>query len=303
MSAHSRRDLFSAGIRTSVAAGTAAILSSNCGAVEPPTRIAGSRLKIGSCAYSYRQLLQSKTAPMSLFQFLELCAGLNMDGVELTSYYFQEPITLAQIHKVSQRAFLLGLEVAGTAVGNVFCLPVGEARTANIVKVKQWIDYARDMGAPCLRVFAGDPPKGLEPAIGRKWVVECLEECLPHAEERGVMLALENHHGVVADAEGVIEILSAIKSDWFGMKWDSGNFNTADPYSDLAKTAKYAVTTHIKTEVAPNGKKQPSDLARIIGLLRGANYRGYLMLEYEGAEPPLTAIPKAILELQSLSVK
>ena len=227
MSAHSRRDLFSAGIRTSVAAGAAAVLSTNCGAVEPPTRIAGSRLKIGSCAYSYRQLLQSKTAPMSLFQFLELCAGLNMDGVELTSYYFQEPITLAQIHKVSQRAFLLGLEVAGTAVGNVFCLPVGEARTANIVKVKQWIDYARDMGAPCLRVFAGDPPKGLEPAIGRKWVVECLEECLPHAEERGVMLALENHHGVVADAEGIIEILSAIKSDWFGMKWDSGNFNTA----------------------------------------------------------------------------
>ncbi len=115
------------------------------------------------------------------------------------------------------------------------------------------------------------------------------------------MLALENHHGVVADAEGVIEILNAVKSDWFGMKWDSGNFNTADPYSDLAKTAKYAVTTHIKTEVAPNGKKQPSDLAKIVSLLRNANYRGYLMLEYEGAEPPLTAIPKAILELQKLA--
>ena len=302
MSGSTRRNLLASSLKTLTLGGAAILLPSESDAIEPPARIPGSRLKVGSCAYSYRKYLQSKTEPMSLYQFLDRCAALNMDGVELTSYYFPEPITLAEIHKITRHAYLLGLEVAGTAVGNTFCLPVGGARNANIAKVKQWIDYARDMGAPGLRVFAGDPPKGTEPTVGRKWVVECLQEVLPHAQEKGVMLSLENHHGVVADAEGVIEILDAIKSDWFGLKWDSGNFWTPNPYSDLAKTAKYAVTTHIKTEVAPNGKKQPADLEKILGILKSVHYRGYLLLEYEGAEEPLTAIPKAISELQKLTL-
>ena len=301
MGQHTRRDLFAQGMKIAAIGGVAGALPGEALANEAPTRIAGSRLKVGSCAYSYRKYLQSKTDPMSLTQFLERCAAMNMDGVELTSYYFPEPITLAEIHKITRKAYLLGLEIAGTAVSNTFCLPVGDARNANIAKVKQWIDYARDMGAPGLRVFAGDPLKGTAPSESRKWVVECLQEVLPHAEEKGVMLALENHHGVVADAEGVLEILDAVRSEWFGLKWDSGNFWTAHPYSDLAKTAKHAVTTHIKTEVAPNGKKQPADLAKILGILKSVQYRGYLLLEYEGSEEPMTAIPKAISELQKLT--
>jgi sugar phosphate isomerase/epimerase len=301
MSTSSRRELFQVGAKAALAAGLSSCVSLSAAALEPPARSGGPRFKVGCCAYSYRQYLQAKTNPITLYDFLEACAGWNIDGVELTAYYFPQPLTAAEVHKIARRAFLLGLEVAGTAVGNSFCQPPGPERDSNIARVKQWVDYAVDMGAPCLRVFAGSPPRGVDLATGRKWVIESIETCLPYAEQRGIYLAMENHGGVVSNAEGTLEIVEAIKSDWFGLKWDSHNYTTADPYSDLAKVAPYAVTTHIKTEVAPGGKKQPADYARILGLLRAVNYRGYLLLEYEAAQEPRTAVPLALATLQRLT--
>ena len=289
-----RRELLKIGAGTLLSAGLGAGSEGITSAKDIPKRVGGAQFKIGCCAYSYRKYLQAKTNPITLYDFLDICAELKLDGVELTSYYFPQPLTAAKVHKLARRVFLLGLDVAGAAVGNTFCLPPGPERDKNIALVKQWIGYAVDMGAPCLRVFAGALPKGTEEGMGRKWVVECLETCLPFAEEKGVMLAMENHGGVVADAAGTLAILEAVKSDWFGLKWDSYNYHTADPYADLAKVAPYAITTHIKTEIAPSGKKQPADYIRILSLLKAVQYRGYLHLEYEADEEPKIAIPRAI---------
>ncbi len=291
-----RRDVLSAAV-------TAGIGVSASGAFgdAPPKRGARPRFRVGSCAYSYRQYLQAKTEPMSYEAFLEACAAMDMDSVEMTAYYFPDPLKLTDIHRLSRKAFLLGLDIAGAAVGNTFCLPPGDERDKNLVKVRQWIDYASDMGARTLRVFAGGPPKGTENAEGRKWVIDCIHECLPKAEEKGIILAMENHGGVVADAAGTLEILEAVRSDWFGLKWDTANYHTADPYADLAKVAAYAVTTHMKTEIFPGGKREATDFARVLNILRGVNYRGYLLLEYEAAEEPKVAVPRAIAELQRLA--
>lgn len=302
MSLSSRRELLRVGAQAALTTALSATGGLNSEAVEPPTRTGGARFKVGCCAYSYRKYLQAKSDPMTLYGFLDACAGMNLDGVELTAYYFPEPLTAAEVHKIARRAFLLGLEVAGTAVGDTFCLPPGPERDKNLAHVKQWIDYAADMGAPALRVFAGALPKGTDAATGRKWVVECLEASLPFAEQKGVMLAMENHGGVVADAVGTLAILEAVPSDWFGLKWDSCNYQTPDPYADLARVARYAVTTHIKTEVAPGGKKQPADLPRIFSLLRNVGYRGYLLLEYEAAGEPKSEVPRALATLQHLAV-
>jgi sugar phosphate isomerase/epimerase len=257
---------------------------------------------VGCCAYSYRDHLQGKKQPaMTLDDFLNRMAEIGIDGVELTSYYFPDPPTAAYIHKIARRCFQLGLVVNGTAIGNRFTLPAGDERDKQIALVKRWIDYAVDMGAPCARIFAGETPKDSTAEQARKWAIECIETCCEYGESKGVMLALENHGGIVGDADGVLAILQAVKSDWFGMKWDSGNFHTADPYSDLTRTAPYAVTTHIKTEINPGNKKQDADLARVCKILRDAGYRGFLHLEYEAAEDPLVAVPRALRTLLALT--
>ena len=57
----------------------------------------------------------------------------------------------------------------------------------------------------------------------------------------------------------------------------------------------------LKSEVEPAGQpKQPADLKRLVDLLKRANYRGYVVLEYEGAEEPLTAVPRHLAELKKV---
>ncbi len=43
-----------------------------------------------------------------------------------------------------------------------------------------------------------------------------------------------------------------------------------------------------------------ADLARVVDILAAAKYRGYVALEYEAAEDPLTAIPRHVDELKKL---
>jgi sugar phosphate isomerase/epimerase len=283
-------------------AASAAVMPLSVGAIEPIQRAGGPHLRVGSCAYSYRDYLQGKKAPhMTLEDFISRMAETGIDGVELTGYYFPDPLTGAYINKIVRHCFLLGLDISGSATRSTFTLPPGEARDREIAHVKQWIDYSADMGSPCLRVFAGNTPQGVSEAQAQKWVVECLEECSGRASEKGVMLALENHGGVTATPEGVKAILSAVQSEWVGLKLDTGNFHTKDPYADLAQVASYAISVHVKTETHYNRESKPADLKRIVKLLTEVNYRGYLNLEYEAAEDPLTAVPRTLRELIRLT--
>jgi sugar phosphate isomerase/epimerase len=261
----------------------------------------GPRLKLGCAAYSFRTYLDLKNPKMTLEDFMTKCSEWGTDGVELTEYYFQKPVTPEAVRRLKRLAVRLGLTITGAPIGNRFTLPPGEARDAQIASVKSWIEVAADLGAPTVRIFAGGAPKGIEPSQARKWAVECIESCLDQAAKRGVILALENDGGVTSDADGTLEIVDAIKSDWFGMNLDVGNFQTPDPYVDLERCASHAVTCHFKTEITRKGMpKEAADLPRLIDLLRKANYRGFLNLEHEGTDDPLTAVPKHLETLRSL---
>ena len=92
-----------------------------------------------------------------------------------------------------------------------------------------------------------------------------------------------------------------VKSPFFGVNLDTGNFHTKDPYDDIARVASYAVNVQVKTEIRSAGKTtEPADLSKVIGILRDAKYSGYVVLEYTAKEDPTTAVPRYIKELRSL---
>jgi len=66
--------------------------------------------------------------------------------------------------------------------------------------------------------------------------------------------------------------------------------------------APYAVNVQVKTEVHRKGASanEEADLARLITILREAHYSGYVVLEYEVSEDPLSAIPRHIKKLREL---
>ncbi len=269
-------------------------------ALEPVLRNGHSHLKLSLAAYSFRDLLGGDQPKMSLLEFIDKCAEYNLDGCELTSYWFPKDVTPQYLNEIKQRAFRLGLDVSGTAIRNDFCLPPGQERDQWLTHTRQWIDYAAAFGAPVIRVFAGVKPKDDTAAVALERCVEGLRESLKYAAEKGVFLALENHGGITETADQLLAIVKQVDSPWFGINLDSGNFSKGDPYEQLAKIAPYAVNAQIKTEMNIDGKKVTADLGRIVKILKDAHYRGYVVLEYEAAEDPLVAVPRHLKELRGL---
>ena len=128
-----------------------------------------------------------------------------------------------------------------------------------------------------------------------------IQEACDHAGKFGVYLALENHGGITTTPAQMMAMVKAVQHPWFGVNWDTGNYQTTDPYADLVELAPYAVVVQTKSEIHRAGQaKEEADLKRLMGILRTANYRGYVALEYEAAENPRTAVPRIIEELKKL---
>ena len=87
----------------------------------------------------------------TLDDFVRDCAAMQLEGTELTSYYFPADVSDDDLRRLKRLCFELGLDISGTAVGNDFCVPKGDARDREIADVKRWIDRAELLGR------AGDP--------------------------------------------------------------------------------------------------------------------------------------------------
>jgi sugar phosphate isomerase/epimerase len=268
-------------------------------AIEPIKRTGKPNLKLSLAAYSYNRHLdlRSRKPAMTLEDFIDVGGKLELPAVELTAYYF--PRTSKEyLEGIKARCTRLGLAVSGTAVGNDFCVPGKQQLKEQLDMVKRWVEHSAVLGAKTMRIFAGSVKKGDAEADARKRCIDAIATACDHAAKYKIYLALENHGGITATAEQMLALVKPVKHAWFGVNLDTGNFHTADPYADLAKIAPYAVTVQIKTEVFPAGKRREADFEKLTGILRKANYQGYVALEYEAAEDPRTAVPKVIAKLK-----
>ena len=124
------------------------------------------------------------------------------------------------------------------------------------------------MDAPVIRIFSGGVQKDQTAVEARRLAIEAIEECCDHAGKYGVYLALENHGGLTADADEMLSMVRNVKSPWFGVNMDTGNFRSADVYGDLEKLAPYSLNVQVKVVVHPAGQPgQPSDFGRLAGIL------------------------------------
>ncbi|MBI1918046.1 MAG: sugar phosphate isomerase/epimerase [Planctomycetes bacterium] len=291
-------------LRSGLAAGAGlALAAAGLPAIEPIRRNGKPHLRLSLAAYSFRKYLDLKIKPkppMTLDDFVDLAASLDLDAVEPTAYYFADT-SPAYLARLKGRCSRLGLDVSGTAVGNDFCVSDADKLKAQIASVKEWAERAAILGAKTVRIFAGSVPKGDTEEKARRRCVAAIEEACDHAAKFGVFLGLENHGGLTATCDQILAIVKAVRHDWFGVNLDTGNFHTQDPYADLARLAPYAVTVQIKTEIQRAGRrKEDADLKRLLDILRAADYRGYVALEYEAAEDPKTAVPRHVETLRKL---
>lgn len=296
-------------LRSTAIAGSLSLASSlglthrSAFAIDPFPREQPGPLKLSLAAYSFREALTKKADQvgyMSLIDLVNYCREYEIPGVELTSYYFPENFDDAYLMQLRRHCHVQGVSISGGAIRNDFCVAPSDVE-AQLSHVRKWIDAYALLGAPVIRIFAGAPPKGVsrEEAIER-CIAACQKAC-QYAAEKGVFLALENHHGITDTAESMLKVVRQVDSEWFGVNFDSGNFKvTSDPYAELDMIAPYAINAQVKIEIWQDNKKVPADLPRIIDILKKANYGGWVVLEYEGSEAPKEAIPHHLDQLSQL---
>jgi sugar phosphate isomerase/epimerase len=298
----SRRDFLKrAAAAAMFAGGGASLLAPGAWARDPIPRKGKPRLLVSAAAYSFRDAL-NHTDPskrITLFDFVDYCADRGCAGVELTSYYFPQDCGTDYLVELKRHVFLRGLAVSGTSVGNNFARSDGPELDRELAQVKLWIDRAAVLGAPHIRVFAGQAA-GIDRAAAKRQCVRALETCAAYAAAKGIWLGLENHGGIVSDVADLLDLVRQVQNPWLGVNLDLGNFyGESDPYEDMARLAPYAVNVHFKAEVNRRGKgKEPVDIPRIVKVLREANYQGYVALEYESAPDPWTAVPLWLQRMQ-----
>lgn len=268
---------------------------------------------IGVSTYSFWQFRHQKLRDLDTC--LEAAADMGFDAVEILHRQMTDE-TPETLRKIKRRAFTLGISLCGFSTHQGFLSPDAAVRQKNIDHTVRCLQIAADLGIPTMRVNTGtwgtskdfdelmknrgiEPPKeGYTDDDGFGWVIASYEKILPTAEKLGITMGLENHWGLGRTPEGVIRILDAINSPWLQATLDTGNF-LEDPYDRLEKMAPYAVYVQTKTYFG-GGLWYTLDLDydRIAALLKKHKYRGFLSLEFEGKEDPLTAIPKSLALLR-----
>jgi sugar phosphate isomerase/epimerase len=298
MSTPNRRHFLGAALAASTGALVAA---APVAAIDPIQRNNRPHFRLSLAAYSFRRYLTLNNNPtMTLNDFIDTAATMPLDAVELTSYYFPET-SARYLAALKGRCTRLGLDISGSAVGNNFCVADPQRLRTEITNTKNWIERTSLLGGKTLRIFAGTVPQGEAEERARARCVEAIQEVCEHAANFGVFCALENHGGITGTAEQTLAIVRAVRSEWFGVNLDTGNFHTADPYADLAQLAPYAVVVQLKTEIRRAGQQtEAADLQRLIRILRDVNYRGYIALEHEANEDPRMAVPGHLATLQRL---
>ena len=292
---------------TATGAAAVAGFATNARALEPIQRVNPRIRGLSMTAYSLKPHMKwwwgkvKDGNQLDMLGFLDYCAELGLDGAELTSYFFEEPVTTARLNQIKRRAHLQGLEITGAAMSNNFGHPPDSDITAGEMRYfRKWIDHSADLGAPVCRIFASKKtPDGATDEEVLANVIANLEAALTYAEKRGVILGLENHD-FVKNIDYLMKVLDAFNTPWLGVTWDSANlYPTPDPYAELARIAPYAVTAQVKIMTRVNGEEVQADYAKLIRVLTKANFSGHVVLEYEENEDPYTAIPKFAADVRA----
>jgi L-ribulose-5-phosphate 3-epimerase len=260
---------------------------------------AGKRARFRSaiCAYSFRAQLES--GAMKYDDLVHLAVDQGIDGLDLTVYWF--PNTSDEfLLPLRNLAYRNGVEIYSISVRSEMTRPTPELRASEADSIRKWVDVAAKLGAGHIRVFGGNVPEGRSEEEAAGWVADVLERSCEYAGSNGVILGLENHGGITLRASRIIEIVKKVNSPWVGINLDTGNFRD-DPYEQIDMCLPYAVNAQFKTEMKyADGREEPSDWERIVKQFAAAGYKGYLALEYEGAEPVTAAFPNHMKRLQAL---
>jgi sugar phosphate isomerase/epimerase len=306
----SRRDLLTSAALSGAALGASALARPVIADRFP------NRIRIGVSTYSYWHFDKVK---YPIEKVIENAAKLGFDGVEIL-HRQMESEDRKYVNNLKRMAWSMGLDLFFLSIHQNFVSPDKEKRQKDIDHTKRCIDLAVQLGCPAIRLNSGrwgtipefqkmldaggkeQPLPGYTDDDAFNWCIESINACLPHAEQAGVIMALENHWGLTTSVDGLLRIYKGVNSPWLSINLDTGNF-VGDPYSQLETLAPHATVVQAKTYYGGGVYyTRELDYKRIAKILREAGFKGYVSLEMEGKESADIAVAKSLKDLREAFV-
>ena len=120
------------------------------------------------------------TKTMTLFEWIDLAATLDVDGVEMYPGFF-ESFEPAYLERVRAHLARVGLEAPMMCASPDFTQPDAEARQAEVERERHMIDVTAALGGRYCRVLSGQRREEVSRANGVRWTVECITSVLDTA--------------------------------------------------------------------------------------------------------------------------
>jgi sugar phosphate isomerase/epimerase len=297
-----RRFLQSAGAAAYVGAGLALPSQAQAAAKAASSNNAGSTARMfpGCCAYSYRKFL--KGGQMSMQDFIREMVKIGSVGADMTVYWFKSTDP-AYLDDLRHLAFKSGVPFSGAGCGSSMVQASADKRREVLADIKKWVDVTDRLGASHLRIFGGKLPHGATAKQGTDWVVETMKPACDYAGKKGIMLGIEDHAGVTQNGDVCLEIIHRVDSPYAGINLDITHFiptGSEDPYAQIKACIPYATHTHIRDHFDDG---TPIDMDRVWKMFQDGGYKGFMSVEYEGKEDPMTGIPKLMNKIKALCRK
>jgi len=217
---------------------------------------------------------------MSYEDWIEMAVEFGLDGVEIYEPWVKD-LDESGLAALADFVHGKGLEASMLTSESHLCNP--EWRDSQVDYIKKAVDWALIFDTDIVRVVSGHGSQGLEHDVVLQSIADGLKACLDYAEEKGVVLAFEDHWGVGTNVKDFMRILELVGDDRLKVNLDTANVGSRDIVELTGLVKDRVVHTHC-SELLNNKHgvvigKGEVDFKGIFTILKGNNYDGWVSLE------------------------
>ena len=203
-----------------------------------------------------------KDGSMRVSEWIELAVKMDIEGLEWYAGF------LEMADQTNWKIFRTQVEDHGKVIPMLCCSPDFTHpdkvfRDKEVAKQKRWIDMTYALGGSFCRVLSGQRRPELTNEEGVKLAADCITNCLPYAQERGITLILENHYKddfweypeFAQKMDVFCQLVNSIHHPNFGVNYDPSNTFLAgeDPLELLRRVSDRVVTMHASDRYLKEG--------------------------------------------------
>jgi len=224
-------------------------------------------------------------------------------------------------HTLRKAADDAGVQNKVINVGGPFFLASGDdaIQQQALDFIMQYVEPARILGCDTLRTelyYDGERVPGWEQEAGQQ-AAEGVQRLLEKTADSGLVINVENHHGISSYPEWLASLVRTVDSPRFALTVDTNNFRVdqdnpydqdpsalpeyVDRYEGLRTLMPFANWVSAKCYAFDStGYEIAMDYPRIVEIILASGYRGYISVEYEGAGDPKEGVRQSVEMFRAL---